>query len=527
MGRFLNPGNEMFQESLNSKIYVDKSQLIGYLNGVIKTQQKYVCVSRPRRFGKSMAANMLVAYYDRTCDSQSQFSNLAIAGDSSFARHLNRYDVIHLNMQDLLSLRSSMDEVLRLVDHAVSAEVVRAYPGIDYLDQERLADVVTDAYAVTRTPFVFVIDEWDAVFRVHEMDHEAQRRYLDWLRALLKDKPYVALAYMTGILPIKKYGQHSALNMFSEISMMYARPVSAATGFTEDEVTRLCRDYDADRERMRYWYDGYDVDGLAIYNPRSVVQALTTGGFSNFWTQTETFEALRAYIDMDMDGLRGAVIRLVAGDRIPINVARFQNDMTTFATADDVLTLLVHLGYLTYSADEEGEGRAWIPNHEVAQEFVSCIEEGGWDEVSRSIRASEALVKATVAGDEGAVAQGVQRAHEDSCLILKYNDENSLACALSLAYYAIRRTHTVTREMPAGKGFADLLFVPRRTSALPAMVLELKRGSSAEDALAQIRERGYARALAGKAGSALLVGISYDPKTKEHACRMERVAIAD
>lgn len=389
MGRFLNPGNEMFQESLDSRIYVDKSSLISCLNGLVKTQQKYVCVSRPRRFGKSMAANMLVAYYDHSCDSRSQFEGLDIASDSSFDVHLNRYDVIHLNMQDLMSLRPSMGEVLFLIDRAVSAEIVRQYPGVTYLDPSRLSETAADAYAFSRIPFVFVIDEWDAVFRTLKEDQKAQAQYLDWLRVLLKDKPYVALAYMTGILPIKKYGQHSALNMFSEVSMTYARPISAATGFTEGEVLGLCEAYGADLERMRHWYDGYSVDGLAIYNPRSVVQALTTGGYTNFWTQTETFEALKTYIEMDMDGLRGDVVRLVAGESVPVNVAKFQNDMTTFTSADDVLTLLVHLGYLTYSSSgDAGDGWVRMPNWEIAQEFVSCVEDGGWEEVARSIRES-------------------------------------------------------------------------------------------------------------------------------------------
>lgn len=390
MGRFLNPGNEMFQEALNSQIYVDKSSLIAYLNKVVKTQQKYVCVSRPRRFGKSMAANMLVAYYDRSCDSHSQFNSLAIARDPSYEAFLNRYNVIHLNMQDMLSMRPTMSETLALVDQAVSAEIRRLYPEASYLNPNRLADTALDAYSYSHVPFVFVIDEWDAIFRVHKQDKQAQELYLDWLRALLKDKPYVALAYMTGILPIKKYGQHSALNMFAEVSMTYARPLSETTGFTDAEVAHLCEQYGSSLETMRHWYDGYNVDGIAIYNPRSVVQALTTGGFSNFWTQTETFEALKSYIELDMDGLRADITRLIAGERVPVNVAKFQNDMSTFSTADDVLTLLVHLGYLTYSlpqptdTESDGSGVVWIPNWEVAQEFVSCVEGGGWEEIARS-----------------------------------------------------------------------------------------------------------------------------------------------
>ena len=392
-----------------------------------------------------------------------------------------------------------------------------------FLEEDILSSVLSDVYAETGIQFVFVIDEWDSVLRVHQRDERAQTIYLDWLRNLLKDKPYVALAYMTGILPIKKYGQHSALNMFTELSMTNAWPIDDLTGFTEGEVMDLCDRYGRPIEEMRRWYDGYTVGGESIYNPRSVVMSTMSGVFDNYWTQTETFEALRIYIEMNMDGLREQIVRLLAGESLPIDTTTFVNDMTTFASSDDVLTLLVHLGYLTYDRET---GTARIPNQEVMQQYGSIMRADGWGEVARSIRESDALLSATVAGDATRVAELVAASHEDTSSVLAYNDENSLACAISLAYYAARRSYVVVREMPAGKGFADLVFLPRKGSTGPALVVELKAdGTTAETALAQIRAQGYADGVKGLAGDVLLVGIAYDKKTKEHRCTIEQVTL--
>ncbi|MBQ9001419.1 MAG: AAA family ATPase, partial [Eggerthellaceae bacterium] len=410
MGMHLNPGNGLFQMSLNSEIYVDKSGLIAYTNHVLNTQQRFVCVSRPRRFGKSMAADMLAAYYGRGADSRGQFAGLAIAGDPSFEEHLNRYDVIQLNMQNFLADSDGVDDMLDYVAETVIKELTRAYPGFEAPRRGGLPRALSEAHAETGVPLVFIIDEWDCVFRIHRDDRDGQTRYLDWLRNLLKDRVYVALAYMTGILPIKKYGQHSALNMFSEISITDAAPLEESTGFTQAEVDELCKRYSVPVDEMRRWYDGYLVGGLHVYNPRSVVQSLTRKSFGNYWTQTETFEALRVYIDMNMDGLRDAVVRLVAGEPVAVDTTTFVNDMVTFAGRDDVLTLLVHLGYLTYDFEAK---RVSVPIHEVMEQFKSTLLLGGWEEVAASIRRSDDLVAATLSRDAGKVAELVARTHQE------------------------------------------------------------------------------------------------------------------
>lgn len=373
MGIYLNPGNIDFYRAVRSEIYVDKSGLINYTNQIIDTEQKFLCVSRPRRFGKSMAANMLTAYYSRGCDSAGLFQDLKAVQRPDFAKHRNRYNVIHINMQNFLTESDGMNDMIRLISRSILFDLLGEFPEVRYFDDSKLTRSLSDVFAQTKISFVFIIDEWDCVFRIHQKNTDAQKEYLDFLRLLLKDQSYVSLAYMTGILPIKKYGEHSALNMFTPVTMTNPLNCAEFTGFTEEEVQLLSERYQVSPDEIQRWYDGYDLLGLSIYNPRSVVMAMTSGVFDSYWTQTETYEALKVYIQMDYDGLRERVGRLIAGESIPVNVAKFQNDMTTFGSADDVLTLLIHLGYLTY--DFYGKC-CRIPNSEVRQEFINCIEDG-------------------------------------------------------------------------------------------------------------------------------------------------------
>lgn len=519
MGTYLNPNNTDFKRALNSKVYIDKSELIQYTNSVMNTEQQFICVSRPRRFGKSMAANMLSAYYSRGCDSREIFQNLKIAQDSGFEKHLNQYNVIHLNMRDYLTESENIQELIQFIEEDVLDELEQEFSNLRMPRRKTLVKVFEQAFVQFHVPFVFIIDEWDCIFRVHKRNLESQTKYLDFLRNLLKDKSYVALAYMTGILPIKKYGEHSAINVFYEYSMTDAKPIEEFTGFTEAEVQGLCEQYHTSFEETKRWYDGYCVDGVSIYNPKSVVEAMLRGKFSNYWTKTETYEALKEYIELNKDGLRDKVIQMIAGEKVKINPEKFQNDMTTFKSADDVLTLLVHLGYLTFDSNTQ---EVWIPNSEVRQEFINSIEDGGWEHVMKAIRQSDALLDATLEGDEKKVAEMIEQVHQNNTSILQYNDENSLSCVLSLAYYSAQKSHTITREAPAGKGYADLVFSPRKTSHLPAFIVELKCDHSAEEAVEQIRKKEYTDCLKDYSGEVLLVGVNYDKKSKKHTCRIER-----
>lgn len=520
MGIYLNPGNVDFQRALNSEIYIDKSQLIEYTNKKLFTEQQFICVSRPRRFGKSMAANMLTAYYSRGCNSKEMFSRLKIVESGSFEKHLNKYNVIHINVVNFINKGNSISEALDYLSRRILHELKKEYSDVDCFDWNDLISVLEEIFQEKQVPFIFIIDEWDCVFRVHKDDSDSQTKYLDFLRNLLKDQSYVALAYMTGILPIKKYGEHSALNMFIEVSMTDPREYAEFTGFTESEVKQLCDEYKMPYDETKRWYDGYNLMGVSIYNPRSVVMSMTGGYFNNYWTSTETYEALKVYIEMNFDGLKDTIIELLSGGKAVIDTTTFTNDMVTFNTKDDVLTLLVHLGYLTYDFYTK---EVSIPNYEISEQFASTIKIMGWSEVADSLKLSDELLKATLNCNEEQVAELIDRTHSENTSILKYNDENSLSCVISLAYYSARKTYTIERELPAGKGFADLVFSPRKNNSNPAIIVELKYDKSAEGALEQIKEKQYADCLKDYSGEILLVGINYDKDDKRHTCKIEKI----
>ena len=522
MGIYLNPGNDLFYSTVTySEIYVDKTMLISFTNKCLFGENKEICVSRPRRFGKSMAENMLTAYYSKGCDSRELFSKFQIAQTPDFEKHLNRYNVIHVDMQKFLSRTKNVHEMLDFLQKRVLKEMKQTFSGIEP-EETSLITALEDLYGQCEEKFIFIIDEWDSIFRVHRDNAAAQKEYLDFLRDLLKGQPYVVLAYMTGILPIKKYGQHSALNMFDEYSMTNQYALAEFTGFTEREVRQLCERYHMSFEQTKDWYDGYNVNGVSIYNPRSVTSAMMNGIFDSYWTQTETYEALKMYIVRNENGLRDKIVRMIAGEHISINTKTFQNDMCTFETADDILTLLVHLGYLTYDFDTK---TAWIPNKEVRQEFLNSIQGQEFQTVNNAIHRSDKLLQLTLAQNAEKVAEMLQEVHSDNCSVIQYNDENSLACVLSLAYYSAQDSYVVYRELQGGEGFADLVFVPRTGNHNPVMIVELKWNQTTGIALEQIKDRKYIRCLKDYHGKVLFVGVNYDKKSKKHTCQFEMVEI--
>ncbi len=524
MGILLNPRNNDFQQALNSEIYVDKSELIAVTNKYVDTEQRFICVSRPRRFGKSMAANMLTAYYSRGCDSREMFSSLKISKSSTFEKHLNKYNVIHINMVRYIGEAKNIEEMIEFISEDIIDEISEEFSNVKMPRRKSLINIFEYVFAETNIPFIFVIDEWDCIFRMQKNSKQSQTEYLNFLRNLLKDKSYVALAYMTGILPIKKYGEHSALNMFTEVCMTDTGEYAEFTGFTENEVKELCEKYDMTFEKTKQWYDGYSLEGVSIYNPRSVVMSMLGRKYNNYWTSTETYDALKVYIKMDFDGLKDKVSSMVAGEKVKVNIAKFQNDMTSLESADDILTLIIHLGYLTFEPDEDIStlGYVWIPNSEVQQEFINSIEDGGWEEVMKSITMSDELLEETLNLNEERVAEIIEQAHQDNTSILKYNDENSLACVISLAYYCARRKYVMHRELPTGKGFADLVFVPRKNNPNPAIVIELKQNKTANAAIEQIKNKQYTDSIKDYSGEIMLVGINYD-SDKKHTCKIEKI----
>lgn len=397
MGTYLNPSSFNFKRSLNSEIYIDKTKLIAFTNSMINTQQSYICVSRPRRFGKTMAADMLAAYYAMGEDTSDLFSGMKIRKNESFNTHLNRYNVIKIDMQSFMTKADSVTHMLERLTRFIMMDLKMQYTKSMFRDAEDLSESLSDVFQETGKQFVILIDEWDCVMRRYHTLEE-QMRYLDFLRNLMKDQPYIALAYTTGILPIKKYGEHSTLNMFSEYSMVDSAEISDCFGFTTDEVATLCERYNMDFEEAREWYDGYhliskpegDRREYSIYSPKSIVESMLRHKYDAYWNQTESYDALKDYIELNIDGLKTAIMEMLAGDSIAIDTGVFKNDMSEFHSRDEVLTLLVHLGYLTYDQDYHSVS---VPNKEVTSEFIRSVRKiDAWSEVVKSIQASRYLL---------------------------------------------------------------------------------------------------------------------------------------
>ena len=509
----INQGDRSFLEIKNYHIYVDKTELLIYTNQLINTEHKYICISRPRRFGKTITAKMVASYYDLTGKAERTFQNFKIYNHHSFSTFANKFIVIQLTLQNYLSKYKNIDSILENIKNDIILDLIKQY---DYISlSQDINEAMKSVANISGNKFVIVIDEWDCIFREFRDQDDWQKAYLDFLRSWLKDQESIALVYMTGILPIKKYGTHSALNMFNEYSMLSDQTFSEFFGFTEAEVESLCQEYKRDFSECKRWYDGYKIDNCySIYNPRSVSCYISSGIFKTYWNNTESYEALRSYITMENFGLRTSIIELLANSPVPIETSTFANDMKTFHSRDDILTLLVHLGYLSYDSQS---GTVSIPNTELAEEFVTAIRDGGWPIVLAAIQNSSKLLHAVLNLEAETVARGIEAAHQEMSH-LQYNDENALAYTISLAFYAAREHYTIVREFPTGKGFADLVFLPRPNCTLPILLVELKWDKTCQAAIAQIHQRHYPDALADRSDKILLVGINYQKESKKHQC---------
>lgn len=528
MGMFVNPGNGAFQVALNSEIYVDKTGLIEYTNRVINTKQALICNSRPRRFGKSTTADMLTAYYSRGCNSEQMFAGKAISHTDKFRDHLNKYDVIRLDIQWCRMDCGSAEKTVSYITKNVMQELRTEFPEIELSDTLSLGGALGRITQATGRKFMIIIDEWDVLIREESANLFVQEEYIDFLRALFKGNhptEFLYLAYLTGILPIKKIKTQSALNNFYEFTMLNPKIMAPYIGFTENEVKALCEQYGHDFEKVKRWYDGYLLGNLHVYNPNAVVNLMLWGEYQSYWTQTGTYEAILPLINMDFDGLKTAIIEMLSGAAVEIEVNTFQNDMVSFRNKDDVITLLIHLGYLAYNSQKK---TAYIPNEEIRQEFLAATKSKAWNELIEFQRESGDLLEATLDMDSDAVAEGVEKIHMQFASTIQYNDENSLSSVLSIAYLAAMQYYFMPiREMPTGRGFADYVYLPKPEYAeeLPALLVELKWNKKATTALQQIKEKKYVEAVSGYTGNILLVGISYDKKSKEHCCVIEKYTL--
>lgn len=521
MGIYINKGNIGFRQARNSE-YVDKSGLIGIVNKTLFTRQKFTCVSRCRRFGKSMVAEMLCAYYDQSCDSRDLFADLEIIKDPSFEQHLNKYPVIYLDISDFVT-RFHDETVVTHIEERIKEDVLNNYPDTIVQEGDDLMDCLIKIVDSTGQQFIFIIDEWDAICREYKAGTSAMDRYVNWLRRMFKggsSANVFAGVYMTGILPVKKYKTESALNNFIEYSMIDSGNMGQYFGFTKAEVAALAQKHGTDFDELEKWYDGYQIGAQpSMFNPNSVMQAVTRRWCSSYWASTGAYDAVAGYINMNFEGLKDDIIRMLAGGRCKVRTSGFQNDMSIINTKDDVFTVLIHLGYLSF---DRTRNECYIPNLEVSGEMESAVISNKWTHVVDTLQQSERLLQATLDGDEEAVAQGVDAVHDENTSILSYNDENSLACVLSIAYYYAKNDYVMHRELATGKGFADLVLIPRKHVDSPAIVLELKYNQDADSAIDQIKRKQYPAKVAEYTDNLLLVGINYDKQQKTHTCRIEK-----
>lgn len=521
MGRFVNPGNSAFQIALNSEIYIDKTGLLTYTNRVMNTLQGYICNSRPRRFGKSITANMLTAYYSRGCDSRAMFSDLSIGQNPDFEKHLNQYDVIHLDIQWCLEPAGGAGLVVSFITTETIRELREYYPNILPEKLNSLPDALSYINTATGRKFIIIIDEWDVLIRDEAANKVVQDEYIHFLRAMFKGTEptkYIQLAYLTGILPIKKAKTQSTLNNFDKFTMLDAGILAPYIGFTEDEVRNLCEKYHRDFYKVKNWYDGYLLEEYQVYNPRAVVSVMLKGKFKSYWSETSSYEVVVPLINKDFDGLKTSIIEMLSGSSVKVNTRLFQNDTVSFGNKDDVLTYLIHLGYLGYDQLTQS---AFVPNEEIRQELSDAVETTKWNELLAFQQESSALLDATLAMDSDAVAAGIEKIHMEYASSISYHDENSLSSVLSIAYLsAMQYYFKPIREFPAGRGFADFVFRPKPEYLpyYPALVVELKWNKTVHTALDQIIDRKYPASIVDYTGDILLVGITYNRKSKEHQC---------
>lgn len=517
---FLNRKNtaDGFREALNGRYYVDKSEVIQVVNSKISTKEKWLCVTHPRRFEKSMVVEMLASYYTKGCDTDGLFQNLKIHECPTYREHLNAHNVIYMSFSGYFENTVSANGGIEKLSECLLHDLQQKYP--EFITDKMELPVAFDMIQpVTGDRFIFLIDEWDTIFRFRKNQKKEQEEFLGFLKLLFKDRTYVELVYMTGILPIKKYNTGSALNMFREYTMLESKQMDPYFGFSKEEVKSLCGDEQVDMlDELTEWYDGYcGMNGTAKYNPRSVVEALEEGVCRDYWSQTGGFSELEGYITMDFDGLGETITRLLGGEEAAVNVFGFSNDLDSFQDKDEVLTALVHLGYLTVR-----DGKVRIPNRELLEEFGGTVKRLSWGEVSWLLNQSRKFLNATIQMDEQAVADMLEGVHDNMHEFKEYNNEHTLKCVIHLAYYAAIDQYELKFEESAGKGIADCIMVPRK-AGIPGIVLELKYNGTPEEAIEQIKGRNYVVGLPEWVKETLLVGINYNKKTKWHECQMEKV----
>lgn len=508
---------ENYKDLYRSRYFIDKSLIIDRLNEVIETSDKYICITRPRRFGKSSVADMLGAYYSKGLNSKEIFDNLNISKVQSYKEYLNKYNVISISFNKLPNKIGSYDEYISLIQETIKDDIKTTYPHIEFKSFYTISDMLF----ATQEKFIFILDEWDYIFS-NNLFEENQNDYLEFLRNLLKDQPYVALCYMTGVLPIKKYSSGSALNMFDEYTFLKDRIFGEYFGFTEEEVIELCnKNGKMNFKELESWYNGYfTATEIKIYNPRSVVKALQNNYCDSYWTNTGEMNEVAEYLKYNVLDIREDVIEMVSGEEIDIIInEEFRAGQGIPRNKEEIYSAMIVLGFLSYY-----DGYLKIPNRELMKEFEKALKDESFGYVSEIIENSKTMLKSTINGDTKKVEAILHDIHNSEIPILQYNDENSLSCVLTLAYLSARDIYRIEREEKTGKGYADFTFHPRRKNDIP-FIVELKKDEQPEIAINQIKEKEYIQKFrdANKNKKILAVAICYDSKNKEHKCKIEEI----
>ena len=521
MGFYINAGNENLKMALNSQIFVDKSLVLQKLCSLLNTQQRFLCVSRPRRFGKTSVRDLMVAFFSKGCDSREIFSNLKITKEQCFEHNLNKFNVIAVDLGAAFNTVENRNDVLKYLRNKFIEDFRDEFPDIEFSDEDSVADLISKVYKHTKTQFIIIIDEYDTLIRERQ-NESLLEEYRSFLNSLFKNNELssaIALAYLTGILPIQRDRVQSKLNNFKESTILSPLGLEEFFGFTKAEVKALCKEYKMKFKDCENWYDGYKINKLSIYNPNSVVEAMMRREYANYWNVTGSYEVVSDYIKLDFDGTKSAIIDMLTGTEIKVDVKDFENSLDDINSKDNVLTYLIHLGYVNYN---KTTGLCRIPNKEIRQEWEKAIKRAdNFSKVVKIISDSEKLLKWTQVCDSERVAAALDNAHQTVADPLDYNDESSLKTAIILAYYTASSKYTIVKELPTGRGFADIGFIPLDKKD-PAMVIELKYDKNAESAIKQIKNKNYPKAFENYLDNLLLVGVNYDKNTKVHECVIEK-----
>ena len=521
MAYFLNNDfkNNEFELASKDKFFVDKTRLIKKINSLIGIKDRFVCITRPRRFGKTLNAMMLASYYSKNADFKELFDRLEISKSASYKEHMNKHNVIYMTFNQIPNTNCAYDDFIGRYTYFLLKDLKEICPEMEVNEKMLLSDMFDHIYQKQGNGFIFILDEWDYIFNNNLFSENDRKAFLEFLRDLLKDKPYVELAYMTGVLPIAKYSSGSALNMFKEYNMLNDSKYDKYFGFTLAEVENLCKKQSKITfEELKMWYDGYKTySGLDVFNPRSVVYALSDGVCQSYWTNTGPMDEISYYIENNVEEIQNDIVQMVSGIPLNIHLEGYSAEQINLNTRDEILSAMTVYGFLSYH-DET----LTIPNKELKMKFDYSLKNHQMGAISKLVLKSNEMLEATLRKDTETMEQLIQEAHDINIPIIKYNDENSLACIVTLVYLSARSKYKIVREMPAGVGFADFIFYPNDKSK-PAFILELKKNSTPDEALKQIKEKRYITALKDYTGKKLAVGISYDEKLKKHSVKIEDI----